>query len=107
MSIDFGERSMTEPVDTRNIMITLRSKQLHREKFDEMGQQFTEQEEKKNCLKRKAVQTSTPAKRAFIPTNSSISFISSPNLSQSQGSDGNFLSQSSGYCSQSSMISDC
>lgn len=104
---------MLEPVDTKNIRITLKSKVLHQEKFDEMGQQFTVDEVKKfNKLKRKgkAVQTSTPAKRVSL--NSSISFISA-NSSQNddegieEEDDRNFLSQvSSGYCSQNSAISD-
>lgn len=99
---------MAEPVDSSDIKITLKSKLLHRDKFDEMGQQFTQQEEKKISLKRKAVQTSTPDKRARA---SSISFVS-PNVSQSMvedmEQDNIALSQaSSGYFSQSSMLSDC
>lgn len=103
---------MTEPVDLKNIKITLKSNLLHRDKFDEMGQQFTEQEEKKASLKRKHVQTSTPAKRAAIKSaNASLSF-NITNVSQSMieemDDDENFLSQaSSGYFSQSSMLSDC
>ena len=84
---------------------------LHQDKFEEMGQQFTQQEEKKTSLKRKAVQTSTPAKRAFVQPNLSLSFIS-PNVSQSMveemEQENIALSQaSSGYYSQSSMLSDC
>lgn len=101
---------MSEPVDIKNIKITLKSKVLHQEKFDEMGQQFTIDEKKKvNKLKRKAVQTSTPAKRVSL--NSSISFISansSQNIDEGiDDDDMNILSQaSSGYCSQSSAFSD-
>lgn len=106
---------MTEPVDVRSIKITLKSKALHREKFDEMGQQFVLEEEKKTNLKRKAVLTSTPTKpakrRALQPELSAINF-NSPNNSQSMDEgtdqDDNILSQgSSGYCSQSSVLSDC
>lgn len=101
---------MLEPVDTKNIRITVKSKILHQEKFDEMGQQFTmDAVNKVNKLKRKAAQTSTPAKRVSL--NSSISFISA-NSSQNDDEgidedDRNFLSQaSSGYCSQTSVFSD-
>jgi hypothetical protein len=70
-----------------------------------MGEQFTNDEIKKvNKLKRKAAQTSTPAKRVSL--NSSISFISA-NSSQNDDDELNFLSQaSSGYCSQTSVFSD-
>lgn len=98
---------MNAPVDTKDIRITLKSKVLHRDKFDEMGQQFTNEEVKKvNNLKRKAVQTSTPAKRMSLQIGaSSLSFN---NLNASEGMDDTLiLSQaSSGYCSQSSMLSD-
>ena len=94
---------MLEPVDVKNIRITVKSKILHQEKFNEMGEQFMR---KVNKLKRKAVQTSTPAKRVSI--NSSISFIS--NSFDDEGIDEddlNFVSQaSSGYCSQTSAFSD-
>lgn len=112
VEVNFGERSMTEPVDLKNIKITLKSNLLHRDKFDEMGQQFIEQEEKKANLKRKHVQTSTPAKRAVIKSgNASLSF-NMTNVSQSMieemDDDENLISQaSSGYFSQSSMLSDC
>jgi hypothetical protein len=101
---------MLEPVDTKNIRIILKSKILHQEKFDEMGQQFTtDAVNKVNKLKRKAVQTSTPTKRVSL--NSSISFISansSENIDEGiDDDDPNILSQvSSGYCSQSSAFSD-
>lgn len=103
---------MTNPVDMKDIKITLKSKVLHRDKFDEMGQQFVQQEEKKTCLKRKAVQTSTPAKRAFIKPGAASLNFSSPNISQSivedLEQDDVVLSQgSSGYFSQSSIFSDC
>lgn len=100
---------MNEPVDMKNLKITLKSKLLHRDKFDEMGQQFVQQEEKKISLKRKAVQTSTPAKRASVvkADNASVSF-NSPNVSQSTSEDDFVQSQgSSGYFSQSSIFSDC
>jgi hypothetical protein len=98
---------MLEPVDTKNIKITVKSRVLHQEKFDEMGQQFTNEEIKKvKNLKRKAAQTSTPAKRVSL--NSSISFISANSSQDDEGIDEtNFLSQaSSGYCSQTSILSD-
>lgn len=106
---------MTEPVDMKNIKIKLKSKVLHREKFDEMGQQFTLEEEKKTNLKRKGAQTSTPARHAkrvsFELGESSLSF-NSPNVSQSMDEDmdqnGIVCSQaSSGYFSQNSVLSDC
>lgn len=93
---------MTQPVDTNNIKITLKSKILHQEKFGEMGQKFVLAEDKKlNKLKRKAAQTSTPAKRRSIQ---SFSFDGSIQMDQT----GDFvLSQgSSGYCSQTSVLSD-
>jgi hypothetical protein len=101
---------MLEPVNTKNIRITLKSKVMHQEKFVEMGQQFTMDEANKvNKLKRKAVQTSTPSKRVSL--NSSISFISansSQNIDEGiDDDDPNILSQvSSGYCSQNSAFSD-
>lgn len=105
---------MTQPVDLKDILITLKSKTLHREKFEEMGQQFVLQEEKKTTLKRKAVQTSTPARSGKRFCDSSLGF-NSINISQSMVEDMNqselMLSQgSSGYCSQmssESMMSDC
>lgn len=112
VEINHGARSMNEPVDIETIQITLKSKVLHKEKFDEMGQQFTLEEEKKVNLKRKAVNTSTPlAKRSLISARPSLNF-NSPNGSQSmiEGNkqDSMLLSQaSSGYFSQNSMLSDC
>lgn len=103
---------MTKPVDLKNIKITLKSNLLHRDKFDEMGQQFIEQEQNKANLKRKLIQTSTPAKRSMMkPQNGSLIF-NSPNVSQSMieeiTENENILSQaSSGYFSQNSMLSDC
>jgi hypothetical protein len=97
---------MQEPIDIKRINITLRSKVLHKEKFDEMGQQFTLEEEKKSSLKRKAVQTSTPAKRQHLSARPSLTF----NASQSiiEANESTLPSQaSSGYFSQSSMLSDC
>lgn len=95
---------MAKPVDTKDIRITLKSKVLHRNKFDEMGQQFTQQEEKKISLKRKAVLTSTPAskKRSFIQPEAS------PNVSQVEGTKEEMVQSqaSSGYFSQSSIWSD-
>lgn len=79
-----------------------------------MGQQFVAQETKQvTSLKRKAVQTSTPAKRLSLNNigESSLSFIG-VNASQSMiedmdDEDLNVLSQAtSGYCSQTSVTSD-
>lgn len=98
---------MLEPVDVKNIRITVKSKILHQEKFIEMGEQFTMDEMKKvNKFKRKAAaQTSTPAKRVSL--NSSISFISRSFDEGIDEDDANLVSQaSSGYCSQTSAFSD-
>lgn len=107
VDIDFGKRTMLEPVDISKIRITLKSKALHRDKFDVMGQQFMQEEVKKVNLKRKAIQTSTPAhKRISIQSGSSLSF-SNFNASESMEEDELVLSQgSSGYSSQTSMLSD-
>jgi hypothetical protein len=103
--------------------MTLKSKVVHKEKFDEMGEQFNQAEEMKrvNTLKRKAVQTSTPAKRgSFIPSEISLNFItpntSAVNLSQNVyereecGENSQHMRQnsqaSSGYFSQNSTFSD-
>lgn len=91
---------------------------MHKEKFDEMGQQFQEEEENKKLntnLKRKGltakVQTSTPAKRLMM--DESLSFNVTPNSSQSVLHNTlnvncmRMLSQaSSGYFSQNSTFSD-
>lgn len=110
---------MTEPVDMKNIQITVKSKVLHREKFDEMGQQFELEEEKKTILKRKAVKTSTPArfeKKIRMSLGESTLNLSSPNASRildedepmlSQGSSRIYSQASSGYFSQNSVLSDC
>jgi hypothetical protein len=103
---------MHEPVDTKNIKITLKSKNLHQEKFSEMGEQFTKEEVKRvKNLKRKGVQTSTPAKRQSMQSCESSASFGSFNASESMmdvDQDNTLvLSQaSSGYCSQSSMLSD-
>lgn len=105
VEIDFGERTMTEPVDIGNIKIKLKSRILHREKFDEMGQQFVLEEAKKVGQKRKAVQTSTPAKhRKRVSLELGEFSLDSPNV-MSQCSSG-YFSQSS-MLSQSSTLSDC
>jgi hypothetical protein len=86
---------------------------VHREKFDEMGQHFQQEEETKKIsavLKRKnldKVKTSTPAKRQSLNFN----FDDTPNSSQNSiganDSMSRMLSQaSSGYFSQSSTFSD-
>lgn len=110
VDIEFGERSMHEPVDTKNIKITLKSKALHQEKFSEMGEQFTADEVKKvKNLKRKGVQTSTPAKRIQLG-ESSVSFGSlnaSESMMEVDQDNTMILSQaSSGYYSQNSVLSD-
>lgn len=104
---------MNEPVAMDNIKITLKSKNLHQEKFDEMGQNFALAEDKKlKNLKRKAIQTSTPAKRMSIQSGmASFSFnssIESERLAyETNRADDFVLSQgSSGYCSQNSVLSD-
>lgn len=96
-----------------NIKITLKSKILHQEKFEEMGQNFVLAEDKKlKNLKRKAAQTSTPAKRMSMQSGmSSFSFnssIESERLAdETDRADDFVLSQgSSGYCSQNSILSD-
>lgn len=109
MEITHGERSMTEPVDTKSIKITVKSKTLHREKFDEMGAEFALEEEKKTNLKRKAAKTSTPAKAHNLSKLPRLSF-NTPNLSIDRDEDmmsPAFSSQaSSGYFSQSSTFSE-
>ncbi|CRL06298.1 CLUMA_CG019011, isoform A [Clunio marinus] len=115
IDIDCGEQTMMNPTNPNDIKITLRSKVLHRDKFDEMGEQFAQENVKKinNIGKRKAAtaQTSTPAKRMSLMSNSSLNF-SSINESQNtdnenEQSDSYMLSQgSSGYCSQTSTFSD-
>lgn len=108
VAISHPEKSMKTPTNMEDIQVTLKSKVLHQEKFNELGQQF-EQEEKTNnsvkCLKRKLAQTSTPAstpvKRVSLGTNES-----SINMSSDDLQDSNIFSQSSGYCSQSSTFSD-
>lgn len=114
--ISHPEKSMKVPIKLEDIKVTLKSKVLHQEKFDELGQQFEQEENKKtsvNKLKRKMAQTSTPAstpvKRVSLGANESSINISSDDLhdsnifSQSSG----YLSQSSfGHCSQSSSFSD-
>lgn len=96
---------MRKPVDIKNIQITLKSKLLSHPAF-----QFEQQEEKITCLKRKAVLTSTPAKRSCIaPGYASISF-NSLNMSQSMIERQNSITSSqasSGYFSQSSIFSGC
>lgn len=92
---------------------------MHKEKFDEMGEQFNAAEESKklNVLKRKpiqAVQTSTPAKRrSLMPSEMSISdSFNTPNASaiddenNSQGMCRILSQASSGYFSQNSTFSD-
>lgn len=109
VDIEHGERSMTEPVSMKDIKITLKSTVLHQEKFEEMGQNFIIAQDKKiKNLKRKAAQTSTPAKRVSIQSGMSFSFNSSVG-SEFNGNetDHAVLSQgSSGYCSQNSVFSD-
>lgn len=106
---------MNEPVNMSNIRITLKSKVLHRDKFDQMGEQFTAGEVKNvKSLKRKGLQTSTPAKRIRMSVQSAASSFSfhslnaSENLSEDMEQDDMLIvSQgSSGYCSQGSMMSD-
>jgi hypothetical protein len=99
---------MLTPVDMDDIKITLKSKVLHQDKFNELGQQFAEEEQKNTVvtsLKRKMAQTSTPSKRVSLGANES-----SIHLNDSQSileNDSNILSQSSsGYFSQSSYMSD-
>lgn len=96
---------MLEPVDVDDIKITLKSKVLHQEKFNELGQQFAQEEQKKtvcNNLKRKMAQTSTPSKRVSLGANES-----SIHLNESMEIDSQILSQSSsGYFTQSSYMSD-
>jgi hypothetical protein len=90
---------MSEPVASSQIKITLKSKILHQTKFDELGQQFAQEEHKKNIannFKRKIPQTSTPSKRISLERNES-----SINLGASIELDSINLSQSSsGYFSQ-------
>lgn len=100
---------MKEPLSIDDIKLTLKSKVLHQEKFNELGQQFEQAEEQKktavNSLKRKIAQTSTPAKRVSLGANeSSIHFNDSQSILEN---DSNIFSQSSsGYFSQSSYMSD-
>lgn len=119
--MDPGERTMDAPTDIRNIKLTLKSKTLHKDKFSEMGEHFAAEDQKQtNLLKRKALQTSTPAKRqSLISNNSSLTLnsltLNSLNLSQDsvlQYSGQEFASSfqmsqgSSGYCSQNSTFSE-
>lgn len=77
-----------------------------------MGQQFIEEEDKKKKknLKRKAVQTSTRAKRLSIQGESSLSFNNlDASDSMDEGIDNamlEFSQATSGYCSQTSVLSD-
>lgn len=91
---------------------------MHKEKFDEMGEHFNQVEENKkiNLLKRKAVQTSTPAKRhSIMPSEISFNTTASASQNVTMNDDGmensqsinQMLSQaSSGYFSQNSSYSD-
>lgn len=111
IELTFANKSILQPTSLDDIKLTLKSKVVHREKFDEMGQQFQQEEENKKhnvSLKRKIVQqttkTSTPAKRSFIAQNESLNF-NTPD--QSGRSFSMQLSQgSSGYFSQNSTFSD-
>lgn len=89
---------------------------MHKEKFDEMGQQFQTEEIQKaaKTLKRKTqieiVNTSTPAKR-FIGNNVSLAFntlnTSDSMLNRTDNYSSQMFSQaSSGYFSQNSAFSD-
>lgn len=113
IDISFTDKNIREPTALENIKLTLKSKTVHKEKFDEMGQQFEAEELKNVTTKRKGnllkIQTSTPAKRSFVP-NESLTF-NTPNSSQSiiDNTDNSMqiLSQaSSGYFSQNSTYSD-
>ncbi|KAL7017394.1 hypothetical protein ACKWTF_010359 [Chironomus riparius] len=112
IDITLSDKSIREPTALENIKLTLKSKTVHKEKFDQMGQQFEAEELKKVTAKRKGnlkIQTSTPAKRSFI-SNESVNFTT-PNSSQSiiDNTDNSMqiLSQaSSGYFSQNSTYSD-
>ena len=88
---------------------------MHKEKFDEMGEHFNQVEENKkiNLLKRKAVQTSTPAKRHSLMPSFNTTASASQNVTMNDDSMENsqsisrMLSQaSSGYFSQNSSYSD-
>lgn len=117
----FENQSISSPTALHDIKLTLKSKVVHKEKFDEMGEQFNQAEENKkiNLLKRKAVQTSTPtAKRnSLMPSEISLSFNTTASASQNvtinddelenSQSICRILSQaSSGYFSQNSSYSD-
>lgn len=100
---------MKAPTSLEDIKVTLKSKVLHQEKFNELGQQFEHEEQTKtsvNKLKRKMAQTSTPAstpvKRVSLGVNESAINTSIDDELQ----ESNIFSQSSGYCSQTSTFSD-
>lgn len=102
---------MRAPTNLEDIKVTLKSKVLHQEKFNELGQQFEQEEIKKttaNKLKRKLAQTSTPSstpvKRVSLGANESA--INNMSIDEDDLQDSNILSQSSGYCSQLSTFSD-
>lgn len=109
----FTNKTIEAPTELHDISLTLKSKVVHKEKFDEMGEQFNQAEESKkaNVQKRKAVQTSTPAKRrSLLPAEMSLNF-NTPNTSALDDENNSqicrMLSQaSSGYFSQSSTFSD-
>jgi len=104
IEIDIGRRlssaAAVEPIDIKNIKITLKSTTLHKEKFVAMGEHFECEANKKKLLKRKAIETSTPAKK-----RQSIANLSFNNLSQSYSMCDSYISSqaSSGYCSQNSI----
>ncbi|XP_070497880.1 uncharacterized protein [Chironomus tepperi] len=111
IDISFTDKTIREPTALENIKLTLKSKVVHKDKFDQMGQQFETEELNKVTAKRKGnlkIQTSTPAKRSL--PNEPLNF-NSPNSSQSviDNTDDSMriLSQaSSGYFSQNSTYSD-
>lgn len=123
ISVSFENQSISAPTATQDIKITLKSKVVHKEKFDKMGEQFNEAEENKkiNLLKRKAaMQTSTPSKRnSIMPNETSLSFnnttasasqnvtISGDELEDPQSACPMLSQASSGYFSQNSSYSDC
>lgn len=104
----FSNKTISAPTELHDISLTLKSKVVHKEKFAEMGEQFNQAEESKklNVLKRKAVQTSTPAKRlSLLPST-----FNTPNDENDSQHMSRILSQlsqaSSGYFSQNSTFSD-
>lgn len=109
--MNFANKTISAPTELHDISLTLKSKVVHKEKFDEMGEQFNQAEENKKNLKRKqvpAAQTSTPAKRPsllpplknFTPNNSAVDDENNSQMCR-------MLSQaSSGYFSQNSTFSD-